>query len=79
MDGYAFDSSEALVESMLGRQLIPGGEEEALMTAVRRWLTENDCPRAPHANGRGRYLVSADLAGRFPVECWPKIKHLAAR
>lgn len=68
MDGYVFDSSEALVESMLGRQLIPGGELP-LVTAVRQWLTENDCPRAPHANGRGCYLVPADLAGRFPVEC----------
>ncbi len=42
MDGDAFESSEALVESMLGRQLIPG-EEYALITADRRWLTQNDC------------------------------------
>ena len=73
---YAFDSSEALVESMLGRQLIPDGEH-ALVDAARRWLTENDCPRATHARGRGRYLVTAELAGRFPLECWPRIKHLA--
>lgn len=71
-----FDSSEALVESMLGRELIPG-EEHALMTAARQWLTENGCPRAEHASGRGRYLVTDEIAGRFPVECWPRIKHLA--
>ena len=73
---YAFDSSEALVESMLGRELIPGGEV-ALVTAVRQWLTKNGCPREPHAGGRGRYLVPPDLARRFPTECWPQIKHLA--
>jgi hypothetical protein len=72
----AFDSSEALVESMLGRQLIPDGEHP-LMDAARQWLSDNDCPRQPHARGRGRYLVPADLAERFPVECWPRIKHLA--
>jgi hypothetical protein len=71
-----FDSSEALVESMLGRQLIPDGEHP-LMDAARQWLGENDCPRQPHARGRGRYLVTAELAERFPVECWPQIKHLA--
>ena len=72
----AFDSSEALVESMLGRQLIPDGEHP-LMDAARKWLSENGCPRQPHARGRGRYLVPAELADRFPVECWPRIKHLA--
>jgi hypothetical protein len=78
--GYAFDSSEALVESMLGRQLIPG-DELALVTAARNWLSRNNCPRAHHANGRGRYLVPvpAELAARFPIECWPTIKHLARR
>jgi hypothetical protein len=75
MGQYAFESSEALVESMLGRQLIPG-EELALVTAARRWLSSNGCPRAPQPNGRGRYLVPADLAQRFPIECWPSIKHL---
>jgi hypothetical protein len=45
-----FDSSEALVESMLGRQLIPG-EEYALVHAARQWLSENACPRQPHARG----------------------------
>jgi hypothetical protein len=39
-DQYAFHSSEALVESMLGRQLIPDGEH-ALMDAAREWLSEN--------------------------------------
>lgn len=76
--GYAFESSEALVESMLGRDLIPN-DELPLMTAAREWLTQNRCPRAPHANGRGRYLVPHDLATRFPAECWPQIKHLAKR
>jgi hypothetical protein len=71
-----FDSSEALVESMLGRQLIPDGEHP-LMDAARQWLSETDCPRQQHARGRGRYLVTAELADRFPVECWPRIKHLA--
>ena len=47
------------------------------MTAARQWLTENGCPRAEHASGRGRYLVTDEIAGRFPVECWPRIKHLA--
>lgn len=75
---YAFESSEALVESMLGRQLIPDGEH-ALVTAARRWLSQNSCPRESHARGRGRYLVPPDLARRFPVECWPHIKHLARR
>jgi hypothetical protein len=75
-DQYAFHSSEALVESMLGRQLIPDGEH-ALMDAAREWLSENGCPREVHARGRGRYLVPADLARRFSVECWPTIKHLA--
>jgi hypothetical protein len=78
LEDYAFDSSEALVESMLGRQLIPG-EEHALVTAARHWLSQNGCPRAPHARGRGRYLVPAELARRFPAECWPQIKHLARR
>ena len=73
---YAFESSEALVESMLGRQLIPG-EEHALMAAARRWLSENDCPRESHTGDRGRYLVPSDLARRFPTECWPKIEHLS--
>ena len=40
---YEFDRSEALVESMLGRQLIPDGEH-ALMDAVRQWLSENGSP-----------------------------------
>jgi hypothetical protein len=75
-DSYAFDSSEALVESMLGRRLIPG-EEHALMTAARRWLAENGCPRESHAGDRGRYLVPPQLARRFPKECWPRIEHLA--
>jgi hypothetical protein len=44
VEEYAFESSEALVESMLGRQLIPG-EEYALVTAARQWLTRNGCPR----------------------------------
>jgi hypothetical protein len=73
---YAFDSSEALVVSMLGRQLV-ADQEHGLVTAARRWLSENECPRQPHARGRGRYLVPADLARRFPTECWPWIKHLA--
>ena len=73
---YAFESSEALVEAMLGRKLNPG-KEHALMTAARQWLSENGCPREPHARGRGRYLVPAELAYRFPTECWPRIKHLA--
>jgi hypothetical protein len=77
MDGYALESSEALVESMFGRELIPG-EEYALVTAARRWLTQNGCPRQPHARVRGRYLVPADLARRFRTECWPEIKHLAS-
>jgi hypothetical protein len=68
-------SSEALVESQLGRQLVPG-EEYALVTAARRWLTQNGCPREPHARGRGRYLVTPELAARFPTECWPRIKDL---
>lgn len=76
LEDYAYDSSEALVESMLGRQLIPHGEHP-LMDAARRWLTQNGCPREPHARGRGRYLVPADLARRFAAECWPQIKHLA--
>jgi hypothetical protein len=74
--GYAFESSEGLVESMLGRQLIPDAEH-ALMTAARQWLAENGCPREANAGGRGRYLVPDELARRFPTECWPKIKHLA--
>jgi hypothetical protein len=74
-DDYAFESSEALVESMLGRQLIPDGEH-ALVTAVREWLTKNDCPRAPHERSRGRYLVPPELANQFRLECWPTIKHL---
>lgn len=73
---YAFDSSAALVESMLGRKLIPGGEV-ALISAAREWLSENACPRAPGV--RGRYLVPIELARRFQVECWPQIKHLARR
>jgi hypothetical protein len=56
VEEYAFSSSEGLVGSMLGRQLIPG-DEHALVTAARRWLNENGCPRAPHARGRDRYLV----------------------
>jgi len=76
-DGYAFNSSEALVESMLGRQLIPDGEK-ALVNATRRWLTENGCPREPHARGRGRCRVPFELAQRFQTECWPEIKHLAS-
>jgi hypothetical protein len=75
---HPFDSSEALVESMLGRQLIPD-DERALVDAARDWLGKNGCPRAPHANGRGRYLVTAELAARFPTECWPRIDHLARR
>jgi hypothetical protein len=75
---YAFDSSGALVESMLGRRLIPDGEH-ALVTAARQWLTENGCPREPNLRGRGRYLVTAELARRFATECWPQIKHLARR
>ena len=73
---YEFESSGALVESMLGRRLIPDGEHP-LMDAARAWLTANDCPRAPNARGRGRYLVTHDLARRFATECWPNIKHLA--
>ena len=73
---YAFESSEALVESMLGRRLIPDGER-ALMDATRQWLGQNGCPREPDARGRGRYLVPAELAARFRAECWPNIKHLA--
>jgi hypothetical protein len=76
VEDYAFESSEDLLESMLGRPLIPGGEH-ALVTAARRWLSQNDCPREPHARGRGRYLVPEDLARRFSTECWPQIKHLA--
>jgi hypothetical protein len=77
-DQVVFESSEALVESMLGRRLIPDGEHP-LMDAARRWLRENGCPRVPNSRGRGRYLVTADLARRFPTECWPQIKHLARR
>ena len=61
---------------MLGRQLIPDAEH-ALMAATRHWLAENNCPREPQTGGLGRYLVPAELARRFPSECWPKIKHLA--
>lgn len=75
-EGCAFDSSEALVESVLGRRLVPDGER-ALVGAARAWLTQNGCPRQPHARGRGRYLVPTELARRFPVECWPRIRHLA--
>jgi len=75
---YAFDSSEALIESMLGRQLIPDAEG-ALTNPTRRWLTQNGCPRQAHARGRGRYLVTAELARRNGEECWPQIKHLARR
>lgn len=77
-DEVAFHSSGALVESMLGRRLIPDGEH-ALVTAARRWLSENGCPREPNSRGRGRYLVTAELALKFPTECWPQIKHLARR
>jgi hypothetical protein len=75
---YAFDSSEALIESMLGRQLIPDAEK-ALTLSTRAWLTQNGCPRETHARGRGRYLVTPELARRYREECWPKIKHLARR
>jgi hypothetical protein len=75
---YAFDSSEGLVESLLGRQLIPDGEHP-LMRAARGWLKKNGCPQAPHARGRGRYLVPPELARRFATECWPEIKQLAVR
>ena len=75
---YAFNSSEALVESMLGRLLIPG-EEYALVSAARQWLRGNGCPREPHTRGRGRYLVPAELAGRFPSDCWLHIKYLRRR
>jgi hypothetical protein len=71
----AFKSSEALVEWLLGRELIPNGEK-ALMHATRKWLKDNRCPQAPHANERGAYLVSAELADRFRREEWPRIKHL---
>lgn len=70
---YAFDSSEALIESMLGRQLIPG-VEGALTTPTRQWLTKNGCERQAHARGRGRYLVTEELARRWREECWPQIK-----
>jgi hypothetical protein len=75
---YEFESSGALVESMLGRELIPGGEY-ALVSAARGWLTRNGCPREPHGRGRGRYLVPPELARKFRTECWPEIKHLARR
>jgi hypothetical protein len=71
---HAYESSEALVEAQLGRGL---GEEHALMRAARRWLKAQGCPQAPNARGRGRYLVSHELARRFRAECWPQIKHLA--
>ena len=74
----AFKSSEALVRSLLRRPLIRDGEH-ALMRAARRWLSEHDCPRGPSTNDRGAYLVPADLADRFRLECWPRIKHLARR
>jgi hypothetical protein len=74
----AFESSEALVESLLGRDLIPDGEH-GLMRATRKWLKDNHCPRAPHANNRGAYLVPAELANRFRREQWPGIKQLARR
>jgi hypothetical protein len=77
-DDYVFDSSEALVESMLGRQLL-AGQENYLMNAARRWLRANDCAREPHARGRGRYLVPANFASRVQVGCWPQIKGLALR
>jgi hypothetical protein len=47
------------------------------MNAARQWLSDNGCPREPHAAGRGCYLVPADLASRFEAECWPRIKRLA--
>jgi hypothetical protein len=74
----AFESSEALVRSILGRELIRDGEH-GLMRATRRWLKDNHCPQAPHANDRGAYLVPAELATRFRREQWPRIKHLARR
>jgi hypothetical protein len=73
---YEFESSAALVEWKLRRRLIPDGEHP-LMNAARAWLAANGCPRAPNARGRGQYLVTHELARRFEVECWPKIKHLA--
>lgn len=75
-ESYAFESSESLVESMLGRELIRGAEH-ALVTSAGRWLARNGCPRQPHRRGRGRYLVPADLTERFKEECWPEIRHLA--
>lgn len=71
-----FSSAAALVESMLGRRLVLD-RENALMTAARDWLTKNRCPRKTDARGRGPYLVTDELANRFAVECWPRIKHLA--
>jgi hypothetical protein len=73
---YRFESSEALVEWLLGRELIDDAEQ-VLMRAAREWLTDNHCPRAPNAAGRGAYLVPAELADRFRSECWPHIKRLS--
>jgi hypothetical protein len=75
---YAFESSEALVRSLLGRRLVIDAEK-ALMEAARVWLSDNECPRAPSANNRGAYLVPDELAERFRLECWPRIRHLARR
>ena len=61
----AFESSEALVESLLGRNLIPDGEHR-LMRATRKWLKDNHCPQAPHANDRGAYRVPAELQALGP-------------
>jgi len=73
---YAFEGAEALLRSMLGRPLIRDGERP-FMDAAPDWLEKNDCPRAPHANDRGAYLVTDELARRFRTECWPSIKRLA--
>jgi hypothetical protein len=44
-----------IVESLLGRDLIPDGEHR-LMHATRKWLKDNHCPQAPQANDRGASL-----------------------
>ena len=49
------------------------------MRATRKWLKDNHCPQAPHANDRGAYRVPAELATLFRREQWPRIKHLARR
>lgn len=75
---YAYRTSECLVESLLGRRLF-AGQENQLMNEARAWLKANGCPQTPNKREAGRYLVPHDLAKRFAAECWPDIRHLARR